>query len=265
MNLELVHQTPAKPKAGKPPILFLHGAWHGAWCWQVHFMPYFAQQGYETYAMSLRGHGNSPSNASINTHSLQDYIEDLTSIVAQIGRPPIIIAHSMGGFILQKFLEKQPCAGGVLMATLPPHGALRSSTKTLFTKRYALPNLVMFNLKGLVKNTCRTRWAFFSEDLPEPLVAQYTAQMGGESFKAYLSFLFPKIKINYHTKIPLLVLGAARDNIFTIKDNQKTAKKYKASLKIIEGVAHDMMLDTKHQEVAKVIIEWLSKHFSSEN
>ncbi|HAS38861.1 MAG TPA: alpha/beta hydrolase [Microscillaceae bacterium] len=263
MNLELVHQTPAKPKAGVPPILFLHGAWHGAWCWQTHFMPYFAEQGYETYAMSLRGHGNSPSDAPINTYSLQDYIDDLTSIVAQIGRPPIIIAHSMGGFILQKFLEKQSCAGGILMAPLPPHGVLRFSVRLLFTKRYALPNLARFNLKGLVKNTRRTRWAFFSEDVPEELVAQYTAKMVGESFKAFLAFLFPKVSVNYHTKIPLMVLGATNDNIFTVKDNQRTAKKYNATLSIMEEVAHDMMLDTKHQEVAQVIMKWLDKNFSN--
>ena len=262
MNLELLHETPAHPKADVPPVLFLHGAWHGAWCWQAHFMPYFAQQGYETYAMSLRGHGNSPRNASINAHSLQDYIDDLTTVVAQIGRPPIIIGHSMGGFILQKFLEKQSCAGGILLAPLPPHGVLRFSTKLLLTRSYALPNLLRFHLKGLVKNTRRTRWAFFSEDLPEALVAQYTNQMVGESFKAFLAFLFPKVKVNYHTQIPLLVLGAAQDKIFTVKDNQKTAKKYQAELKIMEGIAHDMMLDTKHEEVAQVMIAWMNQNFA---
>lgn len=257
MDLELIHQKPPQIKADCPPILFLHGAWHGAWCWQEHFMPYFAQQGYETYAMSLRGHGNSNSDVHINTHSLQDYLDDLTSIVEKIGRPPIIIAHSMGGFIFQKFLEKNTCAGGVLLAALPPHGVLKFSLRILLTKSYALPNLLRLNLKGLVKNTRRTRWAFFSGDLPEEVVTKYTANMVGESFKAFLAFLFPRIKLNYHTKIPLLVLAAANDKIFTVKDNQKTAKKYNAPLKILDDIAHDMMLDTKHQETANAILEWI--------
>jgi hypothetical protein len=24
------------------PVLFVHGAWHGAWCWEKFFLPYFA-------------------------------------------------------------------------------------------------------------------------------------------------------------------------------------------------------------------------------
>ena len=59
-----------------------------------------------------------------------------------------------------------------------------------------------------------------------------------------------------------MVLGAAQDKIFTVKDNQKTAKKYQAELKIMEEIAHDMMLDTKHEEVAQVMIEWIGQNFS---
>ena len=27
-------------------LLFVHGAWHGAWCWAEHFLDFFAAQGY---------------------------------------------------------------------------------------------------------------------------------------------------------------------------------------------------------------------------
>jgi hypothetical protein len=27
--------------SSKPPLLFVHGSYHSAWCWQEHFMPYF--------------------------------------------------------------------------------------------------------------------------------------------------------------------------------------------------------------------------------
>lgn len=259
MKLELLHQPPKEPKKGKSPILFLHGAWHGAWCWQKHFMPYFAQHGYETYAMSLRGHGNSPKDKAINAHSMGDYVHDLKQVVDSMERPPIIVAHSLGGFILQKYLEKYTCAGGVLLASVPPQGVLRFSLKLIFTKHYAISNLLRLNLGGLVTKNRRTRWAFFSDDLPEEAVSEYTSLMNGESFKAFLSLLVPRIKLNYHTKIPLFVLGAENDQIFTVKENHQTAKKYKAPVKIIQGMAHDMMLDTQHQQAADVILEWLEE------
>jgi hypothetical protein len=43
-----------------PPILFLHGAAHGAWCWSEFFLPWFDEQGLECHAISFRGHVSSP-------------------------------------------------------------------------------------------------------------------------------------------------------------------------------------------------------------
>jgi hypothetical protein len=56
-ELELI-STPrtAKYTKGLPPILFLHGAAHGAWCWAEHFLPWFAGRGCECHALSFRGH-----------------------------------------------------------------------------------------------------------------------------------------------------------------------------------------------------------------
>ncbi|MCA9946237.1 MAG: alpha/beta fold hydrolase, partial [Anaerolineales bacterium] len=56
--LELLVHEPTQ-KAKNTPLLFIHGAWHGAWCWEEHFLPYFAERGYAVYAPSLRGHGQS--------------------------------------------------------------------------------------------------------------------------------------------------------------------------------------------------------------
>lgn len=38
-----------------PPLVFIHGSYHGAWCWAEHWMPFLAAKGYETYSISLRG------------------------------------------------------------------------------------------------------------------------------------------------------------------------------------------------------------------
>jgi hypothetical protein len=33
------------PLHGAAPIVFVHGTFHGGWCWAEHWMGYFAQQG----------------------------------------------------------------------------------------------------------------------------------------------------------------------------------------------------------------------------
>jgi hypothetical protein len=33
------------------PLLFIHGAWHAAWCWNEHFLDFFADKGFHAAAV----------------------------------------------------------------------------------------------------------------------------------------------------------------------------------------------------------------------
>ncbi|MCK7510983.1 MAG: lysophospholipase [Desulfobacterales bacterium] len=104
MKIELIRH-PAKNGNKSTPILFIHGAWHGAWCWEEYFLPYFASKGYDAYALSLRGHGNSEGREGLRWWSISDYVDDVSQIVGQIHKIPILVGHSMGGLIVQKYLQ----------------------------------------------------------------------------------------------------------------------------------------------------------------
>lgn len=56
MHLELIQ---AAGRGQKKPVklLFVHGICAGAWVWEQSFLPFFASFGYDSYALSLRGHG----------------------------------------------------------------------------------------------------------------------------------------------------------------------------------------------------------------
>lgn len=261
MKLEIIEQGPQKntgnSQTNLPPILFLHGAWHGAWCWQKYYMPFFSNHGFHTYAMSLRGHGNSPNDEPINAHSLKDYVDDLVEVVSSMEQSPIIIAHSMGGFILQKYLERHTSAGAVFLASVPPNGVAHISLKLLFSKRYMLPNLVRMNLFGVVDSIPKIKWAFFSDDAKEAALQYSHKLIGKESFKAFLDMLFPRIKVNFHTQIPLFVVGAENDRVISVKDNERTAEKYNAPLQIVPDIAHDVMLDKNHEVISTMILKWI--------
>ncbi len=74
-KLELLERRPAKPRL-KTPVLFVHGAYTGAWCWEDYFLPYFAEQGIHAFAVSLRGHGRSEGRQMLAATSLADYVDD---------------------------------------------------------------------------------------------------------------------------------------------------------------------------------------------
>ncbi|MBI2960558.1 MAG: alpha/beta fold hydrolase, partial [Betaproteobacteria bacterium] len=124
-HLELLHCGPAA--SAYPPLLFVHGAFAGAWCWSEHFMPYFAQAGFRCYAVSLRGHGASHGREGLALHSVANYADDLEEVIAHIGAAPVVIGHSMGGFVAQKYLERAALPGAVLLASVPPQGLLNAS------------------------------------------------------------------------------------------------------------------------------------------
>lgn len=121
-TLEILAAPAAQSRPGMPPLLFIHGAYTAAWCWAEHFLPYFAQAGFNCQALSLSGHGASRRRDHLDSYSIDDYIKDVAEVTAQLPVPPVLIGHSMGGFVVQKYLEQYPAAAAVLMCSVPPQG-----------------------------------------------------------------------------------------------------------------------------------------------
>ena len=57
------------------PLLFVHGANHAAWCWDEHFLDFFANKGYRALAVNLRGHGRSTASKPLRKCSVADYVD----------------------------------------------------------------------------------------------------------------------------------------------------------------------------------------------
>jgi alpha-beta hydrolase superfamily lysophospholipase len=89
-----------------------------------HFLDFFADKGFHAVAVSLRKHGNSHTMKP-RTCSVADYVNDVDSVAASLPTKPVIIGHSMGGFVVQKYLEKHSAPAGVLLASLPVSEASR--------------------------------------------------------------------------------------------------------------------------------------------
>ena len=264
MPLEIIQHTPNKnPKS--TPLLFVHGAWHGAWCWEPFFMPYFTQHGYRCYALSLRGHGNSPATKMMRFNSVHDYVADVAEVANQIeaetGKRPIIIGHSMGGYITQKYLEKHIAPAAILLASIPVFGALPFLTSMIF--RYPLTMLkagLFSHNYHIVANIDHVRALFFSESVPMESLREYHKLLDDESTRiildtALLARANPK-KIN---PTPLLVIAAEDDKVFPVKHEKITAQAYGTEAIVIPNLAHDVMIDTEWQVVADHILTWLSE------
>jgi pimeloyl-ACP methyl ester carboxylesterase len=256
MALEVLSRLPAQAR-GKAPLLFVHGAWHGAWCWDEHFLAYFAELGRPAYALSLRGHGASPG--ALRWASLSDYAADVAEVAARLASPPILVGHSMGGGVVQRYLESHEAPGAVLLASLPPHGAVGATLKIARNHplRFARANLTM-SLRCLVDTPDLAREHFFSDSLPADRLAAYASRLQDESYRAFLNMIALGLPRPGKVKTPMLVLGAADDAIFPPSAVEATARAYRTEARILPGLAHDMMLDARWRDAADAIANWLA-------
>jgi len=257
MKLEIISKFPSGT-AHPTPLLFVHGAWHGAWCWDAHFLDYFSQRGYEVHALNLRGHGESEGRDKLRWHRVADYVADVVQVASQLSRPPVVIGHSLGGHVVQKYLESHPAPGGVLLASLPAAGLLASTVRTFMRQPLAMikANLTL-RMYPLVASPEIVRRSFFSAGLSDEQVVTYWKQMQDESAMAFLDMLMFDLPKPDKVKAPMLVLGGALDQLFHPYEVEATARAYNAPCKIFEGVAHDMMLEPGWQAVADHILAWL--------
>lgn len=259
MKLELLYEK-AKGGAKGTPILFVHGKWHGAWCWQQYFMPYFAHKGYDVYALSLRGHAGSDGHAGLRWHSIADYAADVEQAVVQIGRPPVVIGHSMGGFITQKYLETHQVPAAVLLTPVPYYGLWRS-TWMIFRRHplMVLRIVATMRLYPVVETPELAREALFSKDLSWEALGKYHKQLQNESFRAYLDELGLNLVRPARVKTPLLVIGAQDDTVIPLKSVRDTARSYGTEAVVLPGMAHDVMLEPGWQAAADRILGWLTE------
>jgi pimeloyl-ACP methyl ester carboxylesterase len=232
----------------KETIVFVHGMSHGAWCWEAYFVPYFEKLGYQCLAINLPGHEEKGSTKSIS-YSLQDYVRALSKFVANLPEPPIIIGHSMGGMILQRFLKTGSCKKAILMSSVPPSGVLMASLRVIFNHLGSIPFLFQRNLLGVFHKYPELMF----NDLP--VAQKFKSNMCAESFIAYLGLLIP---ISNQTTTPMLVIGGSEDALITQEEFRQTAKYYQAKLELIEGGSHDLMLDPDFTKTADSIHQWLT-------
>lgn len=254
--LEWISREPEEPRY-QTPVLFVHGAWHAAWCWDEFFLPYFAERGWTAHALSLRGHGRSPGRERLRWHAINDYVADVAEIARQLPAMPVIVGHSMGGLVTQKYLETFHAPAGVLLASIPPPGVLPLTLRLARRHPGALlkTNLTL-SLQPFISTQALAHSLFFSADMPPDQVARYYGRLQDESFRMFLDALALNRPKPQKVKTPVLVMGGSQDTIFTVDEVKATAVAYHTEA-IFFDMAHDMMLEAGWQQVADKIMNWL--------
>jgi non-heme chloroperoxidase len=253
----VVRQPPEKVSPRDTPLLFIHGAYAAAWCWDEHFLSWFAGRGYASYAVSLSGHGGSPGRDRLDSFGIDHYVRDVAAVAEQLPAPPVLVGHSMGGMVAQKYLESFDAAGVVLLSSVPPQGLWAAALGLAFQKPGLMNDLNRLLGGGRVALDT-LRQAMFAQPVAQADLARWYRLMQPESHRAIWDMTLFNLPLKSRMRpAPMLVLGAEHDHLIPASQVEMTARHYGREAGIFHGMGHGLMLECDWERVADRILDWL--------
>jgi pimeloyl-ACP methyl ester carboxylesterase len=89
----------------------VHGAWHGAWCWERLLEP-LERRGHRAVAVDLPGE-------DLNA-GLDDYADTIAASLAGAGDDVVVVAHSLNGLVAPLVAARRPVRAIVYLAAFVP-------------------------------------------------------------------------------------------------------------------------------------------------
>ena len=123
--------------------VLIHGAWHGAWCWD-NVVSLLEKEGHAVVAPDLPGHGD--DKIPIAEVTLQAYADRVCEVMNAQSEPVILVGHSLGGIVITQAAEN--CPDNILKlvyltAFLLQNGEIVLKYAQEDTESLVLPNRVM--------------------------------------------------------------------------------------------------------------------------
>lgn len=266
----IARRATARNRQDTPPLLFVHGGYtHGA-CWDVNFLRHFQQRGHDAFALDLSGHGQSAGKDKLHDFGLDDYAANVTQIAATLGRPPVLIGHSMGAIVVQRCIEQDAglAAGIVMMSPVPPTGLAASAMQLAIRQPDFLAEAQRAIRGEYSEKTIRVmREVYFSPDADVSTFEQFEPLLQDESMRAVSELMTLAMRLPANTRLPrlpALVIGGELDALFPASRLHFTATGWNAPVKVIPRAGHMLMLDPQWPQVAGAIEAWLQRHFAVE-
>ncbi len=265
---------PARPV----DIVLLHGMAAGGWIWPGDWISEFTSDGYTVWTVTLPGRDGGASvvrdpgvidralvhllqtgdgagarrmllralpGASLHDGpDMADFADALAEALAQVGRPAVVVGHSLGGAVAQLLLRRRMApAGTVLLASVPPYGTWRASAELALTAPHVWQMLVQFALHGPAgADMALMRQVFFPGGVSDQVFRTLVANLRDESLAALVQAGgWPPFAPMPGPRGDVLVIGGERDIVVPLADTWLTAGWYGTRPVILEAAGHMLM------------------------
>jgi pimeloyl-ACP methyl ester carboxylesterase len=203
------------------PLILLHGAWHGHWCWYK-ISPLLQKLGYNVLTPDLPGHyyqRRNFKNIDINT-----YVYSVQNLIETCQNPVILVGHSMAGLIITQVAENIPEKIAQLIyisGFIPQHG------ESLITEQAKFKSSPLTKLMRADK---RSNTLFLPENAPLEISNLFYNLCSQEDRQYALSHLQPqplrpfmnRIFISERIRqIPKLYVECLKDKVIDIRHQRQ--------------------------------------------
>ncbi len=245
-----------------PVLFFIHGMWSFSGVWDG-IRATLEAEGFETYAAKLPGHEGEPGDLA--TISLQDYVAALEQQAHELGRPLIVIGHSMGGLLAQLLAVRISPERLILLSTAQsaaifalPWSALKTTWPVMrqwgyWTRPTTMPSDA-------------ARFGIFNAVEPEETarsIAHLVPDSGRVMFQIAMPFLDPTkgATVDYaRLTMPTLVVCGDEDRITVPAVSDATARKIigPVTRKEMSGFGHWIIGERGGPIVAQYIAKFVN-------
>jgi pimeloyl-ACP methyl ester carboxylesterase len=263
--------TPAP--AGPDTIVLIHGLWMTPRSWE-HWIAHYEGRGYRVLAPTYPGFEGEvealrADPSPIERVTIPETVAHLERVVGEVERPPILMGHSAGGFLVQALLDHGFGAAGVAIDSAPPEGVLVIPPSQLRVFWPILDNPANRH-RAVGFTPAQFHYAFtntLSEEESAKVYERYHIPAPGRwVWGGILANFTPghqEAWVNFENddRAPLLLIAGGADHVMPPAVNQSNAKHYERSKALTEykefpGRAHFTVGQDGWEEVADYALDW---------
>ena len=232
-----------------PRILFVHGGFHGAWCWSQTLI-FLSERGVGAAAIDLRGHGSLSQGENFIAQGIGEMTDDVTEALSTFTEPPFLAGHSLGALVAMSAARETKLRGLILLSPAVPAG---------MATRQALPRFDRDRVVAPPTEARARKWFLSGGDSVD--VTAYCARLCPESPRVLNDCFHDGVAIEpTELECPIFCLSGRKDDspLHRANQDQAIAARYGARLHVVAASGHCSMLDDGWREAADVIHGWIS-------